>query len=399
MAGAFIHLNSRTKGKGDAASLDKLLCCTSSSPVKMDLQWFAAEDEGRTEEPSDYKIRKAREEEGRVAKSQEFIGAMVLLLPALLLFFLAPYLLRICMELVKFFISRVTSMDPAKDRSIAGVCLSYFLRLCLPIILTAMVAAIFSNMVQVGIFFTTKPLTPNFSKIVPRFGKYFQKTLLSTEGLFNFFKSIVKMLAIGLTAYLLIRSKWAVLTNLQTASLWQGVSTISTLAARMLIIAALLLGALAIPDYMFQRWQYRESLKMSRKEVEEERKREEGDPMVRARLRRRMRQILTKNMAINTAKADVVITNPTHFAVALEYHQGEGTAPIVTAKGEDEMAFRIRRIALDNEVPIVENKPLARALYAETEVGDEVPFAYWQAVILILRKVRAINEERRRKRA
>ncbi|MDR0411298.1 MAG: flagellar biosynthesis protein FlhB [Treponema sp.] len=365
----------------------------------MDLQWFAAEDEGRTEEPSEYKIRKAREEEGRVAKSQELIGAIVLLLPSLVLLFLAPYLLRTCTELVKFFISRATSMDPVKDRAIVGICLSYFLKLCLPILATAMIAAIVSNLVQVGFLFTTKPLMPNFSKIVPRFGKYFQKTLLSTEGLFNFFKSIVKMLTIGLVAYLLIRSKWAVLINLQTASLWQGVSTISTLAARMLIIVALLLSALAIPDYMFQRWQYRESLKMSRKEVEEERKREEGDPMVRARLRRRMRQILTKNMAVNTAKADVVITNPTHFAVALEYHMGEGAAPIVTAKGEDEMAFRIRRIALDNGVPIVENKPLARELYMKTEVGDEVPEAYWNAVVLILRKVWAINEERRRNRA
>ncbi|MDR1466734.1 MAG: flagellar biosynthesis protein FlhB [Treponema sp.] len=365
----------------------------------MDFQWFAAEDEGRTEEPSDYKIRKAREEEGRVAKSQEFIGAMVLLLPALLLLFLAPYLLQTCTELVRFFISRAMYMDPIRDSTIAGVCLRYFLRLCLPIILTAMVAAIISNMVQVGFLFTTKTLVPNFSKIIPHFGKYFQKTLFSMEGLFNFFKSIVKMFAIGLIAYLLIHSKWDVLINLQTASLWQGISAISTLAVRMLIIAALLLGVLAIPDYMFQRWQYRESLKMSRKEVEEERKREEGDPMVRARLRRRMRQILTQNMAINTAKADVVITNPTHFAVALEYHKGEGVAPIVTAKGEDEMAFQIRRIAFDNGVPIVENKPLARALYAETEVGDEVPFVYWQAVVLILQKVWAINEERRRNRA
>jgi flagellar biosynthetic protein FlhB len=135
---------------------------------------------------------------------------------------------------------------------------------------------------------------------------------------------------------------------------------------------------------------------MSRKEAEEERKMYEGDPYVKARLRRRMRQILTKNMAINVAKADVVITNPTHFAVALEYHMGEGGAPVVTAKGEDEMAFRIRRIALDNGVPIVENKPLARALYADIEVGDEVPEQYWEAVILVLQKVWAINEERRK---
>ncbi|MDR2194769.1 MAG: flagellar biosynthesis protein FlhB [Treponema sp.] len=360
------------------------------------LQWFAAEDEGRTEEPSEYKIRKAREEEGRVAKSQELIGSLVLLIPAMTLLFLAPSMLKNFVEMLRFFLSMATEIDPAKDRTIAVIALRYFIKLCLPIIVVAMVSAIFANMVQVGFLFTTKPLMPNFSKILPHFGKYFQKTLFSLEGLFNFIKSIIKMLIIGLIAFLLIRSKINVLTNMQTMNLWKSVTTVAILAIQLLIISALFLLFLSIPDYMFQRWQYRESLKMSKKEVEEERKMYEGDPYVKARLRRRMRQILSKNMAINVAKADVVITNPTHVAVALEYHIGEGGAPIVTAKGEDEMAFRIRRIALDNEVPIVENKPLARALYADTKIGDEVPEQYWQAVILVLQKVWAINEERRK---
>jgi flagellar biosynthetic protein FlhB len=363
---------------------------------RMHLQWFAAEDEGRTEQPSEYKIRKAREEEGRVPKSQELTGALVLLIPGVTLLFLAPSLLKTFVEMLRFFLSRATEVDPVKDRQIAGVALLYFVKLCLPIIVIAMVSAIFANIVQVGFLFTTKPLTPNFSKILPRFGKYFQKTLFSMEGVFNFFKSIVKMLVIGLTAFLLIKSKINALTNLQTMNLWKSVTIVATLAIQMLILSALFLLLLSIPDYMFQRWQHRESLKMSRKEVEEERKMYEGDPYVKARLRRRMRQILTKNMAINVAKADVVITNPTHFAVALEYRMGEGGAPVVTAKGEDEMAFRIRRIALDNGVPIMENKPLAQALYADTEVGDEVPEQYWEAVILVLKKVWAINEERRK---
>jgi flagellar biosynthetic protein FlhB len=367
-----------------------------SALPRIHLQWFAAEDEGRTEEPSEYKMRKAREEEGRVAKSQEFIGALALLIPCVTLLFFAPSMLKAFVEMLRFFLSMAAEIDPVRDRRIAGVALLYFVKLCLPIIVVAMVSAIFANIVQVGLLFTTKPLTPNFSKIAPRFGKYFQRTLFSMEGVFNFFKSIVKMLVIGLTAFLLIKSKINALTNMQTMNLWKSVSIVATLAIQMLILSALFLLLLSIPDYMFQRWQYRESLKMSRKEAEEERKMYEGDPYVKARLRRRMRQILSKNMAINVAKADVVITNPTHFAVALEYHMGEGGAPVVTAKGEDEMAFRIRRIALDNGVPIVENKPLARALYADAEVGDEVPEQYWEAVILVLQKVWAINEERRK---
>jgi flagellar biosynthetic protein FlhB len=147
---------------------------------------------------------------------------------------------------------------------------------------------------------------------------------------------------------------------------------------------------------MFQRWRYMESLKMSREEVKEERKMYEGDPFVRSRIRSRMRQMMMQNMSVNVPKADVVITNPTHFAVALEYHQGN-PAPMVTAKGEDELALRIRRIAQDNEVPVVENRPLARALYAEVDIGEYIPEAYFQIVATILSKVLHLNEERRRR--
>jgi flagellar biosynthetic protein FlhB len=359
----------------------------------IDLQWFAAEDEGRTEEPSEYKIRKAREE-GRVAKSQELIGALVLLLPALAILFLAPYMLRTCVEMLRFFFQRAAELDPINDRIILGVFFRYLMRLVLPITLVAMAAAIFANVVQVGFLFATKPLVPDFSKVLPHFGRYFQR-IFSMEGLFNFIKSIVKMAIIGAVAFLLIRSRIKELANLQTAGLWSSISLVAGIAIRMLIISALLLLVLSIPDFMFQRWQYRESLTMSREEVKEERKMYEGDPMVRSRLRQRMRELMSRNMAVNVAKADVVITNPTHFAVALEYNASM-PAPMVTAKGSDEVAFRIRQIAEENEVPLVENKPLARALFAEIEGGESVPDMYWEAIAAVLAHVSRINEERRR---
>ncbi|MDR2363100.1 MAG: flagellar biosynthesis protein FlhB [Spirochaetaceae bacterium] len=361
----------------------------------MDLQWFAAEDEGRTEEPSEYKIRKAREE-GRVAKSQELTGALILLLPALSLLFLAPFILRTCVEMIRFFFSRAVELDPAKDGIIAGAFFSYFIRLALPVAAVSMAAAIFANLVQTGPLFTIKPLVPDFSKIVPRFGRYFRRTLFSMEGLFNFIKSIIKMAIIGTVAFFLIRSEIRGLVNLQTAELWQGIRLVSSLAVRMLIISALLLLVLSIPDFMFQRWQYRESLKMTKEEVKEERKMYEGDPQIKSRLRQRMREIMTRNMLVNVPKADVVITNPTHYAVALEYHPEQRTAPQVSAKGADEAALRIREIAKQNSVPLVEHKPLARALYAELEVGDFIPEQYYEAIAIILAGVSKINEERRR---
>jgi flagellar biosynthetic protein FlhB len=328
------------------------------------------------------------------------IGALGLLLPAVTLILLMPRMLRTCVEMVRFFMLRVVELDPTKDRFVAGIFFTYFIKLVMPVLSVAVVSALFSNLVQTGFLFTTKPLVPDFTRILPRFGQYFQRTLFSMEGLFNFFKSIVKMAIIGSVAYILITSNIEKLANLQTASLWLGVSTVGALAAKMLIISALLLLVLSIPDFMFQRWRYRESLKMSREEVKEERKMYEGDPHVRSRLRSRMREIMTQNMAANVPKADVVITNPTHFAVALEYSMGSSlSAPRVTAKGADEVAFRIRRIAQDNGVPIVENRPLARALYAETEVGDIIPEAYWQVVATVLSKVMNINEARRRAQA
>jgi flagellar biosynthetic protein FlhB len=360
----------------------------------IDLQWFAAEDEGRTEEPTEYKIQKAREE-GRVAKSQELIGALVLLLPALVIFFMAPSMLRTCVEMLRFYFLRAAELDPINDRIVARAFFVYLARLALPIVAAAVFAAIFSNLVQTGFLFTTKPLTPDFSKVVPRLGRYFQKTLFSLEGLFNIGKSVVKMGIIGAVAFFLIRSEIARLANLQTANLWTGFTLAASLAIRMLLISAALLLLLSIPDMLFQRWQYRESLKMSKQEVKEERKMYEGDPTIKSRLRQRMRELLSRNIAVAVPRADVVITNPTHFAVALEYRL-EMEGPMVSAKGEDEVALRIRRIAEEHGVPVVENRPLARALYADTEVGEIIPEAYYLAVADVLAHVYRLNEERRR---
>ncbi|MDR0709248.1 MAG: EscU/YscU/HrcU family type III secretion system export apparatus switch protein, partial [Spirochaetaceae bacterium] len=200
--------------------------------LNLDLQWFAAEDEGRTEEPSEYKIRKAREE-GRVAKSQELVGALVLLLPALALLILAPYMLRTCVDMIRFYFLRAVELDPVKDGIVMEAFINYFTRLVLPIVSVAMAAAIFANLVQTGFLFTAKPLIPNFSKIVPHFGQYLQRTLFSVDGLFNFAKSLVKMVIIGGVAFLLIRSRIEELANLQRMNFWTGVTLVASLAIQL----------------------------------------------------------------------------------------------------------------------------------------------------------------------
>jgi len=345
----------------------------------MHLQWFAAEDEGRTFEPTETTYRKAREE-GRVAKSQELVSALGLLLPALAMVFLAPYIVKTCAEMLRFFFTRINEFDPSTDSFAAGIFVNYFVRLALPILLVGVVAALFSNFVQVGFHFTTKPLGPDFSKVLPKFAQYFQRTLFSMEGLFNLGKSIFKMALIGAVAFFIIQSKFKELANLQTAGLWSGITLVATLAAQLLVVTALLLLVIAIPDIFFQRHQFRESLKMTRETYKEELKQDEGDPDIRRKLKNRYRDILSHNMLNAVPNADVVITNPTHYSVALEYEMSRMDAPTVVAKGEDELAMRIREVAKMNNVPVVSHPPLTRALYHETEVGDQIPIRYWKVV-------------------
>ena len=174
---------------------------------------------------------------------------------------------------------------------------------------------------------------------------------------------------------------------LSSTTFWVSFQTVASVAFAILVEAAIALLLLAIPDYIFQRYQHRQSLKMTKQEVKEERRMSEGDPLVRSRLRERMRELLTRNMIRNVPRADVVVTNPTHYAVALEWNRNLMDAPAVLAKGMDNIALKIREVAEQNEIPCMENKPLARALYAEVEIGDVIPEKYYEVMALILAEV------------
>jgi flagellar biosynthetic protein FlhB len=326
------------------------------------------------------------------------VGAVTLFLPALLLLFFAPFMLKTCVEMFQFFFLRATELDPTKDAIIVRIFFSYLIRLTLPVLGVAIFAAILSNVVQHGFIFSTKPITPDVSKALPRFSQYF-KRIFSVDGLWNLGKSIIKMIIIGGVAFTLIRMDIDRLVNLQKASLWLGLTAVASIAIRMMLICAILLLVLSIPDVLFQRWRFRERNKMSRQEIKEEFKTYEGDPQVANRIRSRFRELLKHNIAEAVPRADVVITNPTHYAIALEYNNATMPGPMVTAKGANEAAARIRKLAQENGVPMVENKPLAQALFRETEVGDIIPEVYYDVIAKIFKKVMDINELRRRANA
>jgi flagellar biosynthetic protein FlhB len=362
-------------------------------PFWISLQWFAAEDEGRTEQPTEQKIQKAREE-GKVAKSPDLTAAVVLLLPIGLVFLASGYFFTTLHEMLVFYLTRVTDNALQNKLFDPGPFFDYLLRLSLPILAVALVAGVVGNVVQVGFLFTTKPITPDFSRIVPKFGQFFQRSLFSAEALFNLGKSILKIIVVAIIALINIQSAWPRFVHLMDTPFAQGAGFIGSLSLMIVLQGAVALLLLSIPDYMFQRWRHTESLMMSREEVKEERKQSEGDPLVKSRLREKMRQILRQNLSTTVPKATVVVTNPTHFACALEWNSLTMNAPTLTAKGEDVLAQKIKEIARESGVPIVENKPLARSLYYSVNIGDEIPQEYWEVVVRILVTIQKADVKR-----
>ncbi len=350
------------------------------------LQWFAAEDEGRTEDPTEQKIRKSRED-GKVAKSADVSSAIVLLFSVVALGIMGNYMLGHLLDMTRFYLSRAGDINAVESGVLLRAFFGYFIRVSLPLAAVAFVAAIFGNVVQFGFLFTVKPITPDLNRIAPKFGKWVQRSFMSTEALFNFARNTGKVLVIGVIAFTVISSRFDQLANLLRMPFLQAFGFVAQSVFVLLISAAITLLVLSLFDFLFQRSQHREQLKMTKQEVKEERKQFEGDPQVRSRLRQRMQEMMSRNVVQNVQQADVVVTNPTHFAVALKYDPETMGAPTVVAKGQDETAHRIRRIAGEAEVPVIENKPLARALHAEVEVGEQVPEKFYEALVIVLREV------------
>ena len=195
-------------------------------------------------------------------------------------------------------------------------------------------------------------------------------------------------------AYVIISSDIETLLSMMNVSLWSGVCYIAKMAAKILIVAAVVFLGVAIPDYFVQKKQFMESMKMSKQEVKQEYKDMEGDPLVKSRLRQQMRNLLYQNLPKAVSESDVVITNPTHYAVAIKYEPGVTQDPVVNAKGADDLAMRIKTLAKENNVEIVENKLLARELYTKVEIGDIIPEEYLQSIAIILAKVYKMKGKR-----
>jgi flagellar biosynthetic protein FlhB len=354
-------------------------------PFPFDLQLFAAEDEGRTEEPTEYKKRKAREE-GKVAKTPELPAALVLLFGFFLVFIMFDFLAKNAAKMTEYYLRLVPDIVNGGTNVVFlfKPMLPILLKLLGPVLAVTFLAAFLGNVVQVGFLFSMKPIEPDFSRINPNPIRFFTRNVFSRQGLVNLGKSLFKIAAIGAVAFLLVRKDLATLMRTLDMSILQAFSIGLVMTFKLVMVVAGIFLFLSIPDYFFQRFEHLESLKMTKQEVKEEQKLLIGDPLLRARIREKQRDFARRRMLHEVPKADVVITNPIHYAVALKYEALKMSAPRCVAKGQDLIAQRIRQIAEENDVTLVENKPLAQELYKRVEIGDEVPEDLFTAVAEVL---------------
>lgn len=374
-------------------SQEDLLFCSSTQLLldQFDLQWFAnPEDEGRTEKPTERRIRKAREE-GKVSKSADLTASVVLLFCVLTLALFSKYLLsQMGQVMIDSFQTATTTSLFTQPNWIATLVFQ-LLKILFPVLGIAFTMGILGNVVQFGFLFSSKPITPDLKKILPNFAQYFKKSFGSMEAFYNLVKSIGKVAIVGLVCFLNLAGKINRVDYTIHLSLWESFQFYASLIFTIMIESAIIFLLLSIPDFLFQRKQHLDSLKMTKYDLKQEFKESEGDPLVKNRLRERMSQILKSSQLKAVPQADVVITNPTHYAVAVKYDREKAPAPYVVAKGEDGVALHIRRIAKENQVYLVENKQLARSLYDELEVGDVIPEHYYEIMVTILTEVYRMN--------
>jgi flagellar biosynthetic protein FlhB len=247
--------------------------------------------------------------------------------------------------------------------------------------LAVITAALASSFLQNGFVLSNEPLMPQLSRISPLAGL---KRLFSMRSVVELLKGIFKIGVIGYVAFLAIYPELTHIKQLPNSNTAGLLIFLAMLATRMTIGVAIAMFFIALFDLLYQRFQYIKSLRMTKQEIRDEYKQSEGDPMVKQRLRRLRQERAKKRMMAAVPKADVIITNPTHFAVALQYDNKSMKAPMVVAKGQDRIALKIREIAEENKVPIVENPPLARALFDTAEIDQEIPFAHYEAVAKII---------------
>lgn len=358
--------------------------------LQYNLQFFAKMGPGgeKTEEPTSKKLEDSRKE-GQVAKSQELTQAFSLIGVFILLRVITENLGKRFIENFYYIYSQIPDFMGMKNGDILTRDIVTFLRIIIlrillliaPFFAVGFVVAFVTNLVQVKWKPTTKPLKPKFSKLNPVNGV---KRLFSKDKLVELLKSIIKVSVIFYVAYSMLKNQIGIVFALYDMTLNAALVQVGTLVMDVGLRISLVYLIVGFADYAYQKWKFHEDMKMTKQEVKDEMKNSEGDPQVKGQQKQRMREASRRRMMSKVPEADVVITNPTHFAVALKYDTMIADAPMVIAKGEDYMAQKIKEKARETGVEIVENRELARLLYHNVPLDGLVPPQLYQAVAEVL---------------
>ncbi|WZL74859.1 flagellar biosynthesis protein FlhB [Clostridiaceae bacterium 35-E11] len=356
--------------------------------LQINLQMF----NGEKTEKATPKRRKEARDKGQVLQSKEINSAFILLFTFLVLRSMGNYIYEhmtaftqnILMEMSN--VSNIYTVTGVHRLFISMVIATA--KIVIPIVAAAFVTGIIFSYLQVGYLFTTKPLQPKLSKINPVNGF---KRLFSLKPLVEFFKSVIKIGAVGYVAFSYLIDEAKNISKILDMEVIQIMGYLGQVTIGITLRAAIILIILAVLDYYYQRWEHEKEMKMSKQEIKEEYKQIEGDPQIKSKIKEKQRQISMGRMMQDVPKADVIITNPTHYAVAIRYDVSIGDAPIVLAKGKDLIAQNIKKLASENEIPIVENKELARTIYAMVDIGEYIPPDLYQAVAEVLAYVYKIK--------
>ena len=367
--------------------------------MEWDLQWFAKDGPGgeKTAPPTAKKLREARED-GKVVKSKELTAAFDLIILFLVLKIFVSFVgNRLMNSFVDIYgripdFVRENAVD-VTEKSVAALmsdALIQILIVCVPFFAFGFVVTALISVIQVGWKVTGKPLQPKFDKFNPINGF---KRIFSKDSIFELVKSILKIFVIVYVAYTSIRGHAQDIFILYEIPLMQAIMLCGTVIINAGLKISLVYLVIGLADFIYQKYRFNEDMKMTKQEVKDEFKNTEGNPEIKGRQRQRMREASRRRMMQDVPKADVVITNPTHFAVAIKYDAEVSRAPIVIAKGEDYLAQKIKEAAREHHIEIVENKPLARMLYANVDIGQEIPPELYQAVAEILAMVYNMREK------
>lgn len=356
--------------------------------IQLDLQYFNQE---KTEQATPKKRKESRDK-GQVGKSTDVNTAFILMFVFLLFWFVGAFVIDQLSSIVRFTFEEymLMAVTPA---NVWAMFVTYAYEAAItvaPIMLAAAVAGIFANYIQVGFMFAPEALKVKFEKINPIKGI---KRIFSTRALVEFLKSMMKITFVGGVTGVVLWFNMDELLRLGLYSVDESANMVGNLIVIMGLAVALLLVFLAILDYTYQKYDHEKNIRMSKQDVKDEHKKTEGDPLIKSKIKEKQRQQAMSRMMEEVPKADVVITNPTHYAIALKYDPEQMDAPVIVAKGVDYVALKLINIAKNNEVVTVENRPLARSLYDQADIGQLVPEDLFKAVAEVLAYVYRIQKK------